>query len=146
MHRKTIAYSLFLIVAALAICLAFFPGRTYARYNSAAAWNTVADPNPDTHFSSENAPILTATDTHLTLTTVDIPDSAQCAIERLVGQSYEPLGTETLHVSRTGNSLTISVADGQRPPAGTYRLVCTWTDNNTAQRASVIFFINYSDV
>lgn len=148
MARKyTIAYGL-LLVAVLLLSLALLPGRAYARYDTAVGWNTVIIGPQDPVVTGPELPVLTASNQTLEFILSDEVKDPELSLETLLAdQSFAIYDNGGMTVIQSDTTVTIQL-EQVRPPAGTYRLVITWENEETAETetAAVTFFINYSDV
>lgn len=149
MARKlTIAYGLLLVTVLLVLSLALSPGRTYARYDKAVGWNTVISGPQDPAITGPQIPVLTMHTPNLKFILSDEVKNPVLSLETLLAdQSFVAYEADGLTMSQSEHTVTIRL-NASQPPAGTYRLVVTWENEETAETetAAVTFFINYSDV
>lgn len=140
-EKRKILYGLLLCGMFLSLSALMVPGKAYARYNTGASWNTVINA------PSGILPVLTEDNEVLTFPLPEATGEVVFAIQKMQ--------TDGTYVEYTKGSLTAHL-EGERvqihlgktlPPAGTYRLVITWTseDAEPASVETVTFFINYSD-
>lgn len=143
MRKTKTLYGLFLLTVVCAATLVLFTGRAYARYNTAAGWNTVIGDTQSSQIRCAGEPILSTKQKTLVFSPPSGAEVQTYHVERMASDGTYVAYTD-LDVRQTDGAITVAIGQ-QTPPAGTYRLHITWSTDGTQTTASATFFINYSD-